>query len=93
MTGIFNKFLNDQSNYDYKVKKCDMKRSIEFKVLTHISKFTNDSVDKDFLMNSQSFINSGKGKLPKISSSTNNNNPRKFSTINPEKLFEARGKI
>jgi len=51
VTGIFKNFLNDQSAFDTKVRKEDLKRSVEYKILTHVSKFTNDLVDKDFLIN------------------------------------------
>ena len=60
--------MNDQSDYEFKVNRGDLKRSMEFKVLTHVSKFTNDLVDKDFLMKTltHTTINSKSRKLPKL---------------------------
>lgn len=78
--------MKDQSHFDYKVKKSDLKHSIEFKVLTHVSKFTNDLVEKDFLSKNTLF-NSSKGKLPALANKSAN-----LMNKNGEKLYETRSK-
>jgi len=74
------------------VKKEDLKRSIEFKILTHVSKFTNDLVEKDFLMTSfTNNVPSSKNSkyLPQL------RNSRKYmnnSSLNSnEKKYDTRG--
>lgn len=61
-----------------------MKRSIEFKVFTHLSKFTNDLVEKDFLFNSTT-RNIDK-KLPKLPSKTGR------ISHGSETIYDKRGK-
>lgn len=93
MTGILNNFLSDQSAYDTKIRKEDLKRSIEFKVLTHVSKFTNDLVEKDFLATSHNrsiASRQSSNNLPQLRSS------KKYtkSTLNSaEKFYDTKGKI
>ena len=92
VTGIFNNFLNDQSQFDTKIKKEDLKRTIEFKVLTHVSKFTNDLVEKDFLINNVN-KNSQSQKikfLPKLKNSQKYNTKSSFNTS--ERFYDTRGK-
>lgn len=82
--------MNDQSAYDKKIKKEDLKRSIEFKILTHVSKFTNELVEKDFLMTSftNNNPNSQNSKyLPQLrnsrkymNNSSLNSNEKKYDT-------------
>jgi hypothetical protein len=94
--GIFNKFLNDQSEYDFKINKQDLKRNLEYKVLTHVSKFTNDQVEKDFLIKNFTYttVNSKNKKLPKLTSVLSPQfNKTQFGQFSGEKkMFETRGK-
>jgi hypothetical protein len=88
-----NNFINNQSAYEMKIRKEDLKRSIEYKVLTHVSKFTNDLVEKDFLMNLHNkSINAhhSNNNLPQLKSS------KKYitkSTLNSaEKFYNSQSK-
>ena len=92
VTGILNNFLSDQSAFDTKIRKEDLKRSIQFKVLTHVSKFTNELVEKDFLANSHNkSINSQiSNNLPQLRSSKKYNNNSTFNSA--EKFYDTRGK-
>lgn len=68
--------MNDQSQYETKIKKEDLKPNMEFKVLTHVSKFINDSVEKDFLLNCNNTLTQKNKSLPKLK------NNFKFTTKN-----------
>ena len=85
--------MNDQSDYEFKIKRGDLKRSMEFKVLTHVSQFTNDLVDKDFLIKNltHSTVNSKSKKLPKL----NTQQTMSLNKINfggEKKMYDTRGK-
>jgi hypothetical protein len=56
--------------------------------LTHVSKFTNDLVEKDFLVHNNTLLNSAKGKLPALA-----NKNTKFNINNADKLYETRSNI
>ena len=92
VTGIFNKFINDQSSFDFKVTKGDLKRSLEFKVLTHVSKFTNDLVGQDFLIGNHTTLNSKRGKLPKLTS-IQSSQINKIQFGGEKKMYDTRGKM
>jgi hypothetical protein len=61
---------------------------MQFKVFTHVSKFTNDLVEKDFLSNKNTLFNSSKGKLPALA-----NKNSKFTNKKSDKLYETRSKL
>jgi hypothetical protein len=66
---------------------------MEFKVLTHVSKFTNDLVDKDFLMKNliHTTVNSKSRKLPKLTAvQTSQINKIQFG--GEKKMYDTRGK-
>ena len=56
--------------------------------MTHVSKFTNDLVEKDFLVHNNTLLNSAKGKLPALA-----NKNTKFNINNADKLYETRSNI
>lgn len=91
MTGIFNNFLNDQSAFDSKIRKEDLKRSIEFKILTHVSKFTNELVDKDYMINTNNKSSELQKVrlLPKLKNS--NKYKMKLSFNSSDKFYDTRG--
>lgn len=66
---------------------------MEFKVLTHVSKFTNDLVDKDFIVKNPLFssLNTKTRKLPKLNS-VQNINKNKIQFPGEMKMYETRGK-
>jgi len=70
-----------------------LKRSIEFKVLKHVSKFTNDLVEKDYFINSHyKTITLQKTKfLPKLKNSNLYNQKANYSSS--EKFYDTRGII
>jgi len=93
VTGIFNNFISDQSAFESKIRKEDLKRSIELKILKHVSRFTNDLVDKDYVVNAK--VRSSEALkmrlLPKLKNS--NNKYSKFPLISSaEKLYDTRGR-
>lgn len=61
--------------------------------MTHVSKFTNDLVDKDFLMKNLSYttINSKSRKLPKLNFKQNNKQISLNQYSTEKKMFESRG--
>ena len=85
--------MNDQSHYEFKVKQRDLKRSIEFKVLTHVSQFTNDLVDKDFLIKNltHTTVNSKSKLLPKLTSQQTKS-LNKINFGGEKKMYDTRGK-